>query len=161
MRLILIMINPETVSSRINILINCNLISNNMDISLDSSFLQMKSIFNQKSKGEAQLTDLLLLLKKYRCGPLRMKYRFFQELNLSPLLRIHPVWSGSPIWSMIFHPCLMMPETSFAVSGAFVLAPVVGILGFEFEDVRFRRVLLFSFSFSFSSYIPPKSLGLF
>ena len=48
MSLIMIMINPETISSGINILINCNLISNNMDISLDPSFLQTKSVFNQK-----------------------------------------------------------------------------------------------------------------
>ena len=50
MRLITIVVNPETVSSGINTLINCNFISDNMNISLYSSFLQTKSTFNQKKE---------------------------------------------------------------------------------------------------------------
>ena len=59
---------------------------------------------------------------------------------------------------MIFTPCLIKPEAPFTVSGTLALILVV-TLDFEFEVVRFRRVELFSFSFS--SNIPKKSLGLF
>ena len=112
----------------------------------------------------AQLTDLLLLLRKYKCGPLRIKYRNFQELYLSPFLRIHPVWSGSPIWSIIFTPftpCVRRRGSPFTVLPS-RLRPVPAKRTLEFEVVRLCRTAgSFSFSFSLSSDIPKKSRGIF
>ena len=94
-----------------------------------------------------------------------MQYLNFHALYLSPLFRIHPTWSGWPICSKIFWPCLIAPETALPLLPLLPLTAScdVGLPGEvdgAAETVRLRKVAgsrlgdSVPFSLEGESYVP-------
>lgn len=110
----------ETVSSGVYVLIGHDLVPNDVDIPLDLGLLQAQRVIKPFLSAKAfTLTDLSLLFRIYKCGPLSTKYLCLHELNWSFFLRIHPLWSGVPICSNTLLPGFISgaPATCAATAG--------------------------------------------